>query len=165
MVSEKVYRVMEDAADRVGLFNHGYTYSGHPIGAAAANAVLDLMEKENLAGNARDVGAYFQERLKAAFAQLPIVGDVRGVGMLGAIEFVADRETKQPFQLGEKVCARVSRAARQRGLIVRSMPLGDILGFAPPLITTTDEIDQIVEITAQAVRQVMDELAGEGALR
>ncbi|AOO80550.1 aminotransferase [Bosea vaviloviae] len=161
IVGEKVYKVLEDGADRVGAFSHGYTYSGHPIGAAAANAVLDIVEREDLAGKARDVGGYFQDRLKAAFAQLPIVGEVRGVGMLGALEFVADRAAKTRFDAGLKVGARISKAARDRGLIARAMPHGDILGFAPPLVTTKDEIDEIVGIAEQAVRQVMDELARE----
>jgi L-2,4-diaminobutyrate transaminase len=161
IVGEKVYKVMEDGADRVGAFSHGYTYSGHPIGAAAANAVLDIVEREDLAGKARDVGGYFQERLKATFAQLPIVGEVRGVGMLGALEFVADRSVKTRFDTSLKVGARISKAARDRGLIARAMPHGDILGFAPPLVTTQDEIDEIVGIAEKAVRQVMDELVRE----
>ncbi|UZF93618.1 aspartate aminotransferase family protein [Bosea sp. NBC_00550] len=159
IVGEKVYKVMEEGADRVGAFSHGYTYSGHPIGAAAANAVLDIVEKEDLAGKARDVGGYFQERLKATFAQLPIVGEVRGVGMLGALEFVANREAKTRFDPGLKVGARISKAARDRGLIARAMPHGEILGFAPPLVTSRDEIDEIVAIAEKAVRQVMEELA------
>jgi L-2,4-diaminobutyrate transaminase len=161
IVSEKVYKVMEESADRVGAFSHGYTYSGHPIGAAAANAVLDIVEKEDLAGKARDVGAYFQERLKATFAQLPIVGEVRGVGMLGALEFVANREAKRRFEPTLKVGARISKAARDRGLIARAMPHGEILGFAPPLMTSREEVDEIVAIAEKAVRQVMDELACE----
>ena len=163
LVGEKIYQVMEDAADRVGAFSHGYTYSGHPIGAAAANAVLDIVENEDLAGKARDVGRYFQSRLRDAFAQLPIVGEVRGVGMLGAIEFVADRAKKTRFDAGLKVGARISKVARDRGLIVRAMPHGDIIGFAPPLVTTMDEVDEIVEIAEDAVRQVMDELTRSGA--
>lgn len=161
IVGEKVYKVMEEGADRVGAFSHGYTYSGHPIGAAAANAVLDIVEKEDLAGQAREVGGYFQERLKASFAQLPIVGEVRGVGMLGALEFVANREAKTRFDPALKVGARISKAARDNGLIARAMPHGDILGFAPPLVTSRDEIDEIVAIAEKAVRQVMDELARE----
>ena len=159
IVGEKVYRVMEDGAERVGAFSHGYTYSGHPIGAAAANAVLDIVEKEDLTGNARETGAYLQGRLKTAFAQLPIVGEVRGVGMLAAIEFVADREKKVRFDANLKVGARVAKAARDRGLIARAMPHGDILGFAPPLIATRAEVDEIVDIAEKAVRQVMDEVA------
>ena len=143
LVGEKIYQVMEDASDRIGAFSHGYTYSGHPIGAAAANAVLDSVENEDLAGKARDVGSYFQGRLKDAFAQLPIVGEVRGVGMLGAVEFVADRAKKTRFDTGLKVGARISKVARDRGLIVRAMPHGDIIGFAPPLVTTMDEIDEL----------------------
>jgi len=161
IVGEKVYKVMEEGADRVGAFSHGYTYSGHPIGAAAANAVLDIVEKEDLPGKAREVGGYFQERLKASFAQLPIVGEVRGVGMLGALEFVANRAAKTRFDPALKVGARISKAARDHGLIARAMPHGDILGFAPPLVTSRDEIDEIVAIAEKAVRQVMDELARE----
>lgn len=162
IVGEKVYKVMEEGADRVGAFSHGYTYSGHPIGAAAANAVLDIVEKEDLPGNARKVGAYFQAQLKEKFAQLPIVGEVRGVGLMGAIEFVADRENKARFSPSLSVGARVSKAARSRGLIARAMPHGDILGFAPPLVATKEEIDEIVAIAESAVRSVMDELVKAG---
>ncbi|SFT85452.1 aspartate aminotransferase family protein [Paraburkholderia aspalathi] len=163
IVSDKVYRVLEDGADKVGAFSHGYTYSGHPIGAAAANAVLDIVEKEDLPANARHVGAYFQDRLDTEFAKLPIVGEVRGVGLMGAVEFVSDPANKVRFDPHLKVGARVSKAARDRGLIARAMPHGDILGFAPPLVTTKDEIDEIVDIASAAVRQVMDELVREGA--
>lgn len=162
IVGKKVYDVLEDAADRVGAFSHGYTYSGHPIGAAAANAVLDIVEKEDLAGNSREVGAYFQAQLKAKFAQLPIVGEVRGVGLMAAIEFVAERDGKKRFDAQAKVGARISKAARDLGLIARAMPHGDILGFAPPLVITKQEIDEIVGIAEKAVRSVMDQLVREG---
>ncbi|RWP73727.1 aspartate aminotransferase family protein [Mesorhizobium sp.] len=163
IVGEKVYKVLEDGADKVGAFSHGYTYSGHPIGAAAANAVLDIVEKEDLPGNARDVGAFFQAQLQEMFAQLPIVGEVRGVGLMAAIEFVADRGKKKRFDPSLKVGARISKAARDRGLIVRAMPHGDILGFAPPLVTTKSEVEEIIGIAESAVRFVMDELTREGA--
>ncbi|MGE7471898.1 aspartate aminotransferase family protein [Bosea sp. NPDC003192] len=164
IVGEKIYAVMEDGAAKVGAFSHGYTYSGHPIGAAAANAVLDIVEKEDLPGNARVVGEYFLKRLTATFAQLPIVGEVRGVGLMGAIEFVADRERKARFDAGLKVGARVSKAARDRGLIARAMPHGDILGFAPPLVTTKEEVDEIISVAEAAIREVMDELSRENAI-
>jgi L-2,4-diaminobutyrate transaminase len=97
--------------------------------------------------------------MKATFAQLPIVGEVRGVGMLAAIEFVVDREKKRRFDASLKVGARVAKAARDRGLIVRAMPHGDIPGFAPALVATRADVDEIFDIAEQAVRQVMDELA------
>ncbi|RWH67684.1 aminotransferase [Mesorhizobium sp.] len=162
IVGEKVYKVMEDGADKVGAFSHGYTYSGHPIGAAAANAVLDIVEKEDLPGNARDVGAFFQAQLTERFAQLPIVGEVRGVGLMGAIEFVADRHNCKRFDPTLKVGARISKAARDRGLIARAMPHGDILGFAPPLVATKAEVEEIAAIAEAAVRSVLDELARDG---
>lgn len=162
IVGDKIYKVLEDAADKVGAFSHGYTYSGHPIGAAAANAVLDIVEKEDLPGNARDVGAFFQAQLKEKFAHLPIVGEVRGVGLMGAIEFVADRDNRRRFDPTLMVGARISKAARDRGLIARAMPHGDILGFAPPLVTTKSEVEEIVAIAESAVRFVMDELVREG---
>lgn len=161
IVGEKVYAVLEEAADRVGAFSHGYTYSGHPIAAAAANAVLDIVEKERLSERARFVGSHFQRRLKERFAQIDIVGEVRGIGLLGAIEFVADRQTKRRFNPQLKVGARISKAARDRGLIARAMPHGDILGFAPPLVVSEAEIDEIVELAYRATKQVMDELSKE----
>lgn len=163
IVGEKVYAVIEEAAGRVRAFSHGYTYSGHPISVAAANAVLDIVEKEKLADRARDIGAHFQERLQDRFTRLDIVGEVRGVGLLGAVEFVSDPHTKRRFDPELKVGVRISKAARDRGLIARAMPHGDILGFAPPLVVTKSEIDEIVDLAYQATKQVMDELAIAGA--
>lgn len=162
IVGEKVYRVLEDGAPKVGAFSHGYTYSGHPIGAAAANAVLDIVQKEDLPGNAQNVGSYFHSRLQNVFANLPIVGEVRGVGLMAAVEFVADRQKKVRFNPSLQIGARISKASRDRGLIARAMPHGDILGFAPPLVTTKSEIDEIMHIAEAAVRHVMDELTREG---
>lgn len=164
IVGEKVYAVMEEAADRVGPFSHGYTYSGHPIAAAAANAVLDIVEKEQLSDRARTVGAHFQSRLKERFSQLENVGEVRGVGLLGAVEFVADRQAKRRFDAQLKVGARISKAARDRGLIARAMPHGDILGFAPPLVVSEAEIDEMIELAYEATKQVIDELSKESAI-
>jgi L-2,4-diaminobutyrate transaminase len=158
IVGEKVYKVLEEGADSVGAFSHGYTYSGHPIGVAAANAVLDIVEREDIPGNAQRVGSYFQKSLQETFAGLPIVGEVRGVGLMAAIEFVADPATKKRFDPSLKIGARVSKAARDLNLIARAMPHGDILGFAPPLVITESEVDQIVGLAHKAVLSVMDEL-------
>ncbi|GLZ88629.1 putative aminotransferase y4uB [Metapseudomonas resinovorans] len=158
IVGEKVYKVMEEGADRVGAFSHGYTYSGHPIGVAAANAVLDIVEQEDIPGHVSRVGDYFQKSMQETFAGLPIVGEVRGVGLMAAIEFVADPATKKRFDPALKIGARVSKAARDRNLIARAMPHGDILGFAPPLVTSEKEVDQIIDIAQKAVLSVMDEL-------
>ncbi|MPW20413.1 aminotransferase class III-fold pyridoxal phosphate-dependent enzyme [Paraburkholderia sp. CNPSo 3157] len=158
MVGEKVYEVLDAGSEKVGVFSHGYTYSGHPIGIAAANATLDILEREDLSGNAASVGEYFLASLREAFKDSPIVGEVRGVGLMAAIEFVADPATKQRFDAKLKIGARVSAAARERGLIARALPHGDILGFTPPLVLTKTDVDDIVGITRQAVAQVANEV-------
>ncbi|MBB5216522.1 aminotransferase [Parapusillimonas granuli] len=158
IISEKVYAAMEQASDRIGAFSHGYTYSGHPLGVAAANAVLDIVERDGLIHYAAETGAYLQQQMQQAFSGLPIVGEVRGVGMLAAIEFVADPAKKLRFDAALGVGARISAAVRKRGLIARAMPHGDILGFAPPLIATREDIDEIVAITKEGIAEVMEQL-------
>lgn len=164
IIGERVWDVIRDGAAKVGAFSHGYTYSGHPLGAAAAMACLDIVENEDLAGNAEKVGGHLLQGLSSALSQHPIVGEVRGVGMLAAVEFVADRGAKTRFDPALKVGARLSGAARKRGLITRAMPHGDILGFAPPLVLTREDADEIVAITKAAVDEVTDELVREGAI-
>lgn len=159
IVGEKVYEVLDTGAQKVGVFSHGYTYSGHPIGVAAANAALDVLEREDLVGNAARVGEYFQKRLCEAFNDSPIVGQVRGVGLMAAVEFVADPQKKVRFDQKLKVAARVSDAARKRGLIARALPHGDIIGFTPPLTVTKAEVDEIVGIAQEAASQITNELA------
>lgn len=164
IIGRRVWDVISDSAEKVGAFSHGYTYSGHPLGAAAANACLDIVERDDLAGNAERVGQHLLQGLKAALSQSPIVGEIRGVGMLAAVEFVADRQRKERFDPALKVGARLSAAARKRGLITRAMPHGDILGFAPPLVLTRDDADEIVAITTAAVDEVLDDLTRERAI-
>ena len=163
LVNERVFEVMKKGSEVIGAFSHGYTYSGHPLAAAAANAVLDIVEKEDLPGNAAGTGGYFQEQLRAAFADHPLVGEVRGVGLMGAIEFVADRKAKTRFDPALKVGARVSAAALERGLIARAMPHGDILGFSPPLVIRRAEVDQLVERAKGAVDYVAGDLTAKGS--
>ena len=165
IVGERVWDVLEQGSDKMGPIGHGYTYSAHPLCAAAANANLDIIEREGLAANARDTGAYFQQQLQAAFGDHPLVGEVRGVGLLAALEFVADGDERRAFDPSVKVGARVSSACNERGLIARAMPHGDILGFAPPLIVTREQVDTIVERARAAVDAVTEELVREGILQ
>lgn len=162
IVGEKVWSVLEQGADQFGPLGHGYTYSGHPLGAAAAMANLDIIEREGLTDNARDTGAYFQQRMQETFGDHPMVGEVRGIGLLAAIEFSSDRARRKHFDPALKVGPTLSAACLEEGLIARAMPNGDILGFAPPLILTREEADDIVERTAKAVNRVMDKLVSSG---
>nr|5KQW_A Chain A, 4-aminobutyrate transaminase [Pseudomonas]5KQW_B Chain B, 4-aminobutyrate transaminase [Pseudomonas]5KQW_C Chain C, 4-aminobutyrate transaminase [Pseudomonas]5KQW_D Chain D, 4-aminobutyrate transaminase [Pseudomonas] len=158
IVGEKVWDVIEKGSQEHGPMGHGWTYSGHPICAAAALANLDILERENLTGNAADVGAYLQQRLRETFGGHPLVGEVRGVGMLAALEFMADKDARTPFDPALKVGPKVSAACLEDGMIARAMPHGDILGFAPPLVITRAEVDEIVGIAKQAVDEVADEV-------
>src|SRR5205085_12623799 len=105
IVGQRVYDVMEQGAATVGSFSHGYTYSGHTLAVAAANAVLDIVEREDIPGQAKKTGAHLQAALHKAFAGLPLVGEVRGVGMMAAVEFVADPKTKKRLDPALKVAA------------------------------------------------------------
>ena len=154
IVGEKVWDVIARGSQEHGPMGHGWTYSGHPVCAAAALANLAIIEREKLVENAAQVGSYFGAKLHEAFDTHPLVGEVRGAGMLAALEFMADKEARKPFDPELKIGPRVASAALQRGLIARAMPHGDILGFAPPLVMSRDEADEIVGIVKQAVDEV-----------
>ncbi|SOE87478.1 Adenosylmethionine-8-amino-7-oxononanoate aminotransferase [Burkholderia sp. YR290] len=154
IVGERVWDVIEKGSQEYGAMGHGWTYSGHPVCAAAALANLDILTRENLTQNAADVGGYLGQQLHAAFDAHPLVGEVRNVGMLAALEFMADKDARRPFDAALKVGPKVSAAALQRGAIARAMPHGDILGFAPPLVTTRAEVDEIVSIVRDSVDEV-----------
>ncbi|MYZ46330.1 aminotransferase [Propylenella binzhouense] len=158
IIGEKVWSVIEEGNDKFGAIGHGWTYSAHPLCAAAANANLDIVDREDLTRNARETGAYLQAALHDAFDHNPLVGEVRGVGLLAALQFAADPDEKTPFDPALGVGAKVSAAALEEGLIARAMPNGDILGFAPPLIITRGEIDQLVAMTKRAVDKVAKDL-------
>jgi L-2,4-diaminobutyrate transaminase len=163
IVGERVWQVLEQGTDTYGAIGHGYTYSGHPMGIASAIANLDIIERENLTGNARDTGAYLQQRMQATFADHPLVGETRGIGLLAALEFSSDRSKRQHFDPNLKVGPQISAACLEEGLIARAMPHGDILGFAPPLVVTRDEVDDIVARAERAVNKVTDKLISSGA--
>ncbi len=158
IVGEKVWKVLEQGTDQIGALGHGWTYSAHPVCVAAAHANLDIVEREDLTGNAREVGAYLQAQLREQFADHSLVGEVRGVGLLAALEFVADKHRKQRFAPTQAIGAKVSAACLQEGLIARAMPHGDILGLAPPLIISRDEVDLMVGMIKTAVDKVYSSL-------
>ena len=121
----------------------GLTYNNHPACCAAGLANLDILEREGLVENAREVGAYLLEKLKKSFGDSPIVGDIRGIGLLAALEIVRDRETREPFpNLGD--AGFIATAAFERGLIARA--LFQCVGLAPPLCASPSDIDRMVAI-------------------
>lgn len=155
IISEKVFEVLAQGTDEDGPINHGWTYSAHPICAAAGVANLKLVDQLGLVNNARDTGAYFRATLTDALGEHAHVGEVRGDGMLAAIEFVEDRASRTFFDAARKIATQVTGALARRGIIARAMPMGDILGFAPPLCLTRAESDEIVGKTKEAVEEVL----------
>lgn len=154
IVSEKLWAVLEQGSEQLGPLGHGWTYSAHPLCAAAGVANLKLIDQLGLIENARKTGAFFQQCLHEAFDDHPLVGDVRGVGLLSALEFVQDKASQIFFDPSLKVGPQVATAAAKHGLIARAMPQGDILGFAPPLCITVAEVEEVVAIAKAAVDSV-----------
>ena len=152
-ISPKVWDVIEGAAGRAGLFGHGYTYSAHPVGAAAALAALKLIDDLKIVENVADVGPYMQKALKDRLGQHAQVGDIRGKGLMLGIELVQDRGTKESFPMANRTGRQVLKAAASRGLITRA--LGDTLVFAPPLVINRAEVDELVDKFALAVEDVL----------
>jgi len=159
ILSERVCEVLDQGSEDIGPIGHGWTYSAHPIGAAAGLANLKLIEDEDMVGNVRTTGAYFQDALRAAFADHPMVGEVRGEGLLAAIEFVADKDSKTFFDPALKVGAKMAAATLENGVIARAMPHGDMLGFAPPLCITKGEVDEVVGAVSKALDSVYAEIS------
>lgn len=155
IIGDRVWKVLEQGTDENGPLGHGWTYSAHPIGAAAGVANLKLIDSLGLVKNAGETGAYLNKAMKSALRDHAHVGDIRGEGMLCAVEYVEDRETRRYFDPSRKTGPSVAAALLKRGVIARAMPQGDILGFAPPLCLTRAEADEVVGKTAEAVKEVL----------
>jgi L-2,4-diaminobutyrate transaminase len=154
IISDKVWKVLEDGTDEFGPIGHGWTYSAHPIGAAAGVANLKLIDSLDLVTNAKSAGAYFKKALTDALGDHANVGDIRGDGLLCAVEFVADKSSRTYLDPASKTGPQVAAALLKEGVIGRAMPQGDILGFAPPLCISESEIDKVVDAAAKAVKSV-----------
>ncbi len=155
IIGDRVWEVLMRGTDESGPIGHGWTYSAHPIGAAAGVANLELIDKLGLVENAGKVGATLNRLMKAAVGDHQHVGDVRGEGMLCAVELVEDRAKRTFFDPSKKIGPAVSAALLKRGVIGRAMPQGDIIGFAPPFCLTEEEAGTIADATAEAVKEVL----------
>ena len=125
-------------------------------------ANLDILLGEDLVGNAARVGAYFQARLREAVGGHPLVGEVRGVGLIAGVELVADRAARRMFDPATKVAHRVAQRCLESGLIVRALPVGHVVAFSPPLCITREQVDQVVAGFARGLAAVADELVRQG---
>jgi L-2,4-diaminobutyrate transaminase len=155
IISDRVWQVLTQGTDENGPIGHGWTYSAHPICAAAGVANLKLIEDLNLIENAKTVGAYLNASMKQALGDHAHVGEVRGEGLLCAVELVEDKANTAFYDPSRKIGPAISAAMFERGVIARAMPQGDILGFAPPFCLTKAEVDTVVGVTQAAVKAVL----------
>jgi L-2,4-diaminobutyrate transaminase len=158
IVSETVWRILEQGSEEFGAIGHGWTYSSHPLCAAAGVANLELIDELDLVRNAATIGTYLRDALQDAVGGNRFVGEVRGDGLLAAVELVRDRDDRVFFDPADKVGIRVATALLDNGVIGRAMPQGDIIGFAPPLCLTREEADIVVSAAAKAVKSVTSAL-------
>jgi putrescine aminotransferase len=156
VLHERVYRTFVEAGPEFTL-HHGFTYSGHPVACAAALANLDILERERLIDGVRRKAPHFRRRLQALGAS-PIVGEIRTIGLMGAVEIVEDKAGRRAFAGERKVPLRIREAALRRGLLCRGS--ADAVMVSPPLVVTREEIDEIARILADAIAEVAADPAG-----
>lgn len=158
-VADHLYQAIADRSHANGVFGHGFTYSGHPVCAAVARAAIRIYEEDNVFANAQQSGERLLARLRA-FESHPLVGNVRGIGLMAAVELVADKPGRTPFPRETRAGALLAECCEENGLIVRA--LGDTIAFCPPLIITLAQVDEIVERFSTALAKttvILRELA------
>jgi 4-aminobutyrate--pyruvate transaminase len=141
-VADPIYQTIADASAEIGTFGHGYTYSGHPLACAVALETLRIYESDRVVEHVARVGPRLQAGL-ARYRGHPLIGDVRGLGLIGAVELAADPATRKPFEPRRGVAPFLVKRAQAHGLILRAMA-GDIVAFSPPLVITEGEIDELL---------------------
>ena len=154
ILSPELTDIVEQESGRIGTFGHGFTYTGHPVAAAVALRTLELYQKRDIVGHVRRVSPHFLKRLRA-FGDHPLVGEANGVGLLGGVELVANKKTKQGFDPARQVGATVNAFALEEGLITRPM-LSDRLAFCPPLVIDEAEIDEMFARFERALARGLD---------
>ncbi len=142
VMNEKVAGPVCENTGKIGVFGHGYTYSGHPVAAAVALETLNIYEERDILGHVRRVAPAMQDGLRA-LADHPLIGEARGIGLIGAVEMVRDKETRAKFDAKRGVGAYCAARIQEHGVIVRPLS-GDVIALSPPLVITEDEISQIL---------------------
>ena len=161
LMPESMYEAFADRSGELGNFAHGFTYSGHPVCAAVALRNLELMEEMDLFNHAARMGEILQQRLQQ-FVWHPLVGEVRGKGLIAAVELVRQAEPREPFAASDGVGAFCANACHQAGLVLRNM--GDSIAICPPLIINENQIDELVSKLAGAIDRTQDWVHKQGLL-
>ncbi len=149
-LTDEIWEVLKLGSEQIGAFMHGYTYSGHPVGAAVALANIEIMERENLIDKAKVSGKYLHEQLQSLM-NLPNVGEVRGQGLIAGIQLVTDKASRQAPDQADALPAKITALMREKGVIVRPLASIGTLAVSPPLNITNDEIDTLVSALSESI--------------
>ncbi|HEY3639265.1 MAG TPA: aminotransferase class III-fold pyridoxal phosphate-dependent enzyme, partial [Rhizomicrobium sp.] len=153
---------IEQESGKIGTFGHGFTYTGHPVAAAVALKTIEIYETRDIVGHVRDVSPRFLSRLKK-LGEHPLVGEAAGIGLIGALELVADKKARSNFPPEKLAAATVCKFAEEEGVIARPM-LGDRIGLCPPLVINEAEIDELFDRLGRALDRGLDWVWREGLL-
>ena len=159
-VNEPVYEAMVDESRKLGVFAHGFTYSGHPVSCAVAVKTLEIYERINIVRHVQSVSPVFLTRLKA-LADHPLVGETRGVGLIGGLELVKNKKTKESFDPKQGVGGKVVALAQEEGLITRAVG-GDTIALCPPLVIDGAEINLMFDALGRALDRAETWVKSEG---
>ncbi|MGX8014238.1 aminotransferase (plasmid) [Mesorhizobium sp. ORM8.1] len=159
IISDEIYDVLSVPQAEGAVFTHGFTYSGHPLCCATALKNIEIMEREDICGHVREVGPYFEARLKE-LCDLPLVGDARGSHFMLCVESVADKQSKKLLEPSVGIGRRITAEAQSRGILVR--PVGHLNVLSPPLILSKDDIDLLVDNLGESIKAVADTLTRDG---
>ncbi|WP_286229616.1 adenosylmethionine--8-amino-7-oxononanoate transaminase [Neobacillus mesonae] len=151
LTTDEVYQAFYDDYETMKAFLHSHSYTGNPLACRVALEVLRIFEDEQYIKINQEKSAYMRELAVQTFSHLPYVGEYRQTGMVGAIELVKDKATKEPFPSAERVGYKIYQIALEKGLLLR--PLGNILYFMPPYVITKEEIKTMIELTNEAVQE------------
>lgn len=164
IIGQRLWSVLEETSHDVGVFGHGFTYSGHPVATAAGLANLHILKTDNLLTRAERSGQLLLQELRSSCRSNPLVGDIRGAGLMVGVELVQDRNSKLSFDPTLRVAARVARKSAEKGALVRGLPTCDVIAFSPPFIITEGEISELVDRFSHALHEVADDLIREGTV-
>ncbi len=159
LVSDRLIREVGDNEARGATFANGFTYSGHPVACAVALRNMDILEGDGLLEHVRHVGPYFQARLRT-LEDLPIVGEVRGMGLMACVECVTSKQSRMPLTMAYEIGSRIDAHCQKLGLIVR--PLINMCVISPPLIITEEQVDNLVALLRKGIERATDDIRREG---
>ena len=162
IISDDCYDIIAKKSNELGIFGHGYTYSGHPVACAVAIKTLEIYERDNILDHVNKVSPTFTERLKKC-DKFDLVGNTRGIGLIGAMEFVSNKDSNLGFEKKGIAGKIFTDHAQDNGLIVRA--IGDIIAFCPPLIITDSQINNMFDIVEDSLKKTMDDLTKRGFLK